>query len=272
MPKSQSLAHREVMLKTTCLPNYTRFKLTESSTWNASQRICIISSLEINPYFPDYSIGELFNIDKCIKYVQIFKDQDEIKAVDKPSYVISFKSKIHSAQIGSQLTDEHRHALVHSVNILGHFLCYASQLLNIHLPFPLSFNLHHFEIIDLQGNKHSLNIDDTYNYETALVFLYQDMKYLSQTSGVDFNNVRGLFDVMSLVRSPYVGGCVSEPSDPPLKSGLRSSSISLAAPSRNSSSNLDSYALHASMFMPSIPREIDESGEEWEILSESSDI
>ena len=184
----------------------------------------------------------------------------------------SFLSKVtyNSARIGSQLTDEHLHALVHSVNILGHFLCYASSLLNISLPFPLYYNLRYFEIVDLQGNKHSLNIDDTYNYETALVFLYQDMKYLSQTSGVDFNNVRGLFDVMSLVNSPYVGRCVAIPSDPPLKSGLRSSSITLPILPKTTS-KLDSYAMHASMFMPSIPREIDESGEEWEILSESSD-
>ncbi|CAG9326119.1 unnamed protein product [Blepharisma stoltei] len=72
---------------------------------------------ENNPYFPDYCISELFQLERCIGFSQIFQDEGEMKSIDKTNFIISFKTIMTP-----YMTDEHLHAITHSINSICCFI------------------------------------------------------------------------------------------------------------------------------------------------------
>ncbi|CAG9326118.1 unnamed protein product [Blepharisma stoltei] len=95
-----------------------------------------------------------------------------------------------------------------------YFINFSSFILNMDMPFPLSFNKSYFTIKDHSGNIHHLDVNDTFACETALIYLYQDLRYMQQHAGVDLNLLKGVFDVKSLANSPFLGRWFSIPSLP----------------------------------------------------------
>lgn len=165
--------------------------------------------LENNRYFPAFSISELFQLEKCIRYSQIVQDEESTKSIDKPSYIVSLKT-----EISRFMTDEHRQAMGHSIGVLCLFIQLASKILNISLPCTLTFREDSYMISDLKDNEHRLSVDDMSSLENGLIFLYQDYSYFQQQAGVDLTQLAGLFDVNALVSSPFLGKRVTIPSLP----------------------------------------------------------
>ena len=162
--------------------------------------------LENNPYFPDYSISLLFSKEKVISFSQIVQEESGTKSIDRPNFIITFKTGR-----ASLLSQEHQDAILHSLNSVCMFQCYVSYILNSELPFPLEFKTKYFQVEDVSGNKHPLDLE---SLESGLVFLYLNMYYLQQQAGVETSKLRGLFDVPAFAQSPFLGRWFSLPSLP----------------------------------------------------------
>lgn len=160
---------------------------------------------ENNSYFPEYCISEMFQMERCIGFSQIFQDEGETKTVDKTNFIISLKSNCYLAMITPYMSDEHLHAIIFSINSICLFVNFSSFILNMDLPFQLTFNNTYFLIEDHSGNVHHLNIHDPFSCETALIYLLQDLKYMQQHAGVDLKLLKGVFDIPILVNSPFLG-------------------------------------------------------------------
>ena len=111
-------------------------------------------------------------------------------------------------------TDEHNQAVNYSISQIGFFINTVSMILNFELLFPLCYNYTHFIVSDLFGTKLALNITEPYEFENALIYLYENFRSLQQHSGVDFSRTKGIFDIKSLEESPFIGRFFDIPSVP----------------------------------------------------------
>lgn len=114
-------------------------------------------------------------------------------------------------------SDEHNQAVNYSISQIAYFINTVSMILNFELPFALENKFSHFVISDFAGAVLSLNILEPYEFENALIYLYEDFRILQQHSGVDFSQVKGIFDIKSLEESPFLGRYFDIPSLPLLE-------------------------------------------------------
>lgn len=171
-------------------------------------------TFEINAYFPEYCISDMFKVEKCMRYSQIIKDDSENVSIDKPNFVISLRSKIYIDMIISYQSDEHNQAVNYSISQIAFFINAAALILNFDLIFKLKYKYNYFVVKDFAGTQIAMNILEPYECENALIYLYENLRLLQQHSGVDFSKTQGIFDIYSLINSPFVGRYFDIPSCP----------------------------------------------------------
>ena len=154
----------------------------------------------------------MLKMERCIRYSQIIQDEEGSLSIDKPGCNICLKSTIYLDMIVHYQSEEHNQAVNYSMSQIALFLNTVSMILNTELPFPLENKFTHFAVIDFAGVAISLNIYEPYEFENALIYLYENFRVLQQHSGVDFSKVSGIFDIKSLEESPYLGRYFDNPS------------------------------------------------------------
>jgi hypothetical protein len=109
-------------------------------------------------------------------------------------------------------SDEHNQAVNFSISQIAMFVNTVSMILNFQLYFPMKYKYSYFQVKDFSGAKLCMNIFEPYECENALIYLYENFRTLQQHSGVDFSKVKGVFDVRSLIESPFLGKFFEIPS------------------------------------------------------------
>jgi hypothetical protein len=151
-------------------------------------------------------------LEKFLRHSQIIQDKDGHVSIDKPNFIISFKSKRKIDMKVEYQSEEHNQALNYSIYQICFCINLISQILNFELPFPLKYKFSHFQVKDLSGNKLIIDVLHPYECENALIYVYEDLRILQQHSGVDFSNLRGVLDIPSLIKSQSTGKYLEEPS------------------------------------------------------------